>query len=177
MKPLTVSPGAVPNHAEIIAMAERYRHLFSDYPDPVARKARPADWDPLNPYRDSEYEDDDRYHVLQMGDMPRKLAVTILNGLATPDSDLRNFYFQINRYDVGDYILPHRDSLQQGLYMLTDSEVDGLVVQSGPGRMEFVPDTAGSLVEHDPSAWHWVDPVRDHIRYTLVTIPARPPAR
>lgn len=176
MNSMTVAPAVVGNCAEIICGAERHRDLFTDYPDPKIACARPVDWDPLNPYRNSEYEDDDRYHVLEMANMPADLRAAILRGIATPESDLSQFYYQINRYDLGDYILPHRDQLQQGLYMLTDSAVDGLVVQSGSGQVTFVPDTAGALIEHDPAAWHWVDPVRDHVRYTLVTIPPRPPA-
>ncbi|MFF2652674.1 hypothetical protein [Streptomyces sp. NPDC058045] len=175
MDELRIFPDAVRNCDGIVATAERYRHLFADYPS--ASAVRDRDWDPLNPYRDSEYEDDDRYHVLEARDMPRDLQRVIIAGLADEDSDLSRFYFQINRYDRGDYILPHRDKLQQGLYMLTTSGVDGLVAQAADGHMTFVDDRAGSLVQHDPAAWHWVDPVQDQVRYTLVTIPPRPPRK
>ncbi|MEZ0107464.1 hypothetical protein ABH920_001456 [Catenulispora sp. EB89] len=176
MDELIVVPDVVPNCAEIIEIAERHRRLFEDYPSAAALENR-GDHDPLNPYRDSEYEDDDRYHVLQATAMPVELRRAILAGLADEDSDLSRFYFQINRYDRGDYILPHRDKLQQGLYMLSDSAADGLVVQAGDGSMAFVADRAGTLVHHDPAAWHWVDPVRSAVRYTLVTISARPPRK
>jgi hypothetical protein len=175
VRSLTVTPGVIANSAEITALAEGCRHLFTDHPDPKAVQERPVGWEPLNPGRDSEYEDDDRYHVLEVAAMPAALRAAILRDLARPGDDLSRFYYQLNRYDPGDYILPHRDTLQQGLYLLGDSDADGLVVQSGVGELAFVPDRAGSLVEHDPSAWHWVDPVRAEVRYTLVTIPPRPP--
>lgn len=96
-------------------------------------------------------------------------GVTIWGGL-----NLKNFYVQINRYDVGDYVLPHRDTLQQGLYMLTSSERNSLVVQDATGRPVRIPDRAGTFITFDPNAWHWVDPVVDHERFTMVTIPALP---
>jgi hypothetical protein len=171
MRDLVVTPGVVTNCQEITELAARHRDRFTDYPSPGAEPR------PFDPYRDSEYEDDDRYHVMQADRMPAELRAAILAGIAPPGIDparLSGLYVQINRYDQGDYVLPHRDSLQQGLYMLTTSERDALIAQDAHGRAVRVPDRAGTYITHDPGAWHWVDPVVDHTRYTIVTIPALP---
>ncbi|MEE1742600.1 2OG-Fe(II) oxygenase [Streptomyces sp. BE147] len=177
MEELKLIRNLVRNSSEIVRIAEMHRDLFEDYPSSAAAAARTPDRDPFDPYRDSEYEDDDRYHVLQANHMPADLLEAVVRGIADADSDLSRFYVQINRYDRGDYVLPHRDKVQQGLYMLTSSTKDGLVAQSSDGRMNFVGDRAGTLVLHDAAAWHWVDPVQDGPRYTLVTIPPRPPRK
>ncbi len=174
MRDLVVCPEVVTNHAEIIALANKHRTRFVDYPDPEAARRRPLGWDPFDPYRDSEYENDDQYHVMQADRMPAELHAAILAGVTPPGVDSTGLYVQINRYDVGDYVLPHRDSLQQGVYMLTTSQLDALVVQHADGRAVRIADRAGTYLTHDPRAWHWVDPVVDHVRYTLVTIPALP---
>ncbi|MEE2036830.1 hypothetical protein Q8791_06295 [Nocardiopsis sp. CT-R113] len=173
MKPLTVVPGAVADCAGIVALARRHRRLFTDHPDPSA-PPRPPGSDPFDPYRDSEYEDDDRYHVLPSDRMPDDLRAAIFAGAAPAGTRPGDYYVQVNRYDRGDYVLPHRDSLRQGLYMLTTSDKDGLNAQHDEATVVFVPDRAGTFVEHDPRAWHWVDPVAGEERFTLVTIPPLP---
>jgi hypothetical protein len=173
MKPLTVVPGVVANCEEIVALARRYRRLFADYPDPSSPPGPPG-LNPFDPYRDSEYEDEDRYHVLQSARMPDDLRAAIFAGTTPAGTRPGDYYVQVNRYDRGDYVLPHRDSLQQGLYMLTTTGQDGLNAQHDRTTMVFVPDRAGTFVGHDPHAWHWVDPVAAEERYTLVTIPPLP---
>jgi hypothetical protein len=135
---------------------------------------QPPGLDPFDPYRDSEYEDEDRYHVLQSARMPDDLRAAIFAGTTPAGTRPGDYYVQVNRYDRGDYVLPHRDSLQQGLYMLTTTGQDGLNAQHDRTTMVFVPDRAGTFVGHDPHAWHWVDPVAAEERYTLVTIPPLP---
>lgn len=173
MKPLTVIPDVIADCTEIVRLARRYRNLFADYPDPDARP-RPSGAPVFDPYRDSEYEDDDRYHVLQSAEMPDDLRKAVFAAITPEGTSMGDYYVQVNRYDRGDYVLPHRDSLRQGLYMLTDSEPDGLNAQHDPETVVFVPDRAGTFVEHDPGAWHWVDPVVSEERFTLVTIPPLP---
>ncbi|WP_217164887.1 2OG-Fe(II) oxygenase [Streptomyces sp. AC512_CC834] len=172
MRELRVMNNVVANHAQIVALAERHRALFADYPARRTPSERLADREPFDPYRDSEYEDDDQYHVLQADRMPQELHAAILAGILPPGTVPPDLYVQINRYDPGDYVLPHRDSLQQGLYMLTTSDTDALVAQDADGRAVRVVDRAGRYITHDPKAWHWVDPVTSAARYTLVTIPA-----
>ncbi|MGY2007121.1 hypothetical protein ACW9HC_09065 [Nocardia gipuzkoensis] len=170
MRDLEVSTGIVRNHAEIVALAERYRDLFEDHPATTSERSRAGG--SFDPFRDSEYEDDDRYHTLQGARMPDDLRQAVLDGIVPARTDITELYVQINRYDPGDYVLPHRDRLQQGLYVLTTSNVDSLVVQDAAGRPVRLPDRAGNYITHDPAAWHWVDPVVDTLRYTIVTIPA-----
>lgn len=172
MRELMVSRDVVENHAEIVALAEQYRGLFEDHPSESALRRCPTGSGSFDPYRDSEYEDDDRYHTLQGGRMPDDLRRAVLDGIVPPGGELSELYVQINRYDPGDYVLPHRDRLQQGLYVLTTSDVDSLVVQNASGHAVRIPDRAGTHITHDPAAWHWVDPVIDEVRYTIVTIPA-----
>ncbi len=174
MRDLVVTSGAVANCREIIALAEEQTDRFADYPDPASSRRRPPDEAPFDPYRDSEYEDDDRYHVLHGDRMSQELRAAILAGIVPPGHSPGRLYVQINRYDPGDYVLPHRDEFQQGLYMLTTSEWNALIVQNAHGHAVRVPDRAGTYLTHDPRAWHWVDPVVDDTRYTIVTIPALP---
>jgi hypothetical protein len=68
-------------------------------------------------------------------------------------------------------VTPHQDELLQGLYVLTSSRRDGLTVQSAEDEFIKVPDEAGTLIVADLSAWHWVDPVLDEVRYSMITIP------
>jgi hypothetical protein len=124
---------------------------------------------PFNPWRDSEYEDDDRYQVLEMNAMSvgfRNLMIKTLS----PFFKTSYFYFQINRYETEDFVLPHRDTLPQGLIMLTSSDADGLTVQTG-NKFIRVSDVPGRIVLCDAQAWHWVDPVSASPRFSLVTIP------
>jgi len=173
MRPLTVTPGAIPDCGEIVALARRHRGLFDDHPGPSVPPPTPGR-DPFDPYRDSEYEDEDRYHVLASDRMPADLRAAIFAAATPPGTRQGDYWVQVNRYDRGDYVLPHRDALRQGLYMLTTSRADGLNAQHDAGTTVFVPDRAGAYVEHDPRAWHWVDPVAAEERFTLVTIPPLP---
>ncbi|MFD3683202.1 hypothetical protein ACFWTE_00070 [Nocardiopsis sp. NPDC058631] len=109
-------------------------------------------------------------------DGARSRHTELVVGDAAPAGTRRDdYYVQVSRYDRGDYVLPHRDSLRQGLYMLTTSDRDGLNAQHDEATVVFVPDRAGTRVEHDPRAWHWVAPVAAEERFTLVTIPPLPP--
>lgn len=123
----------------------------------------------FDPWRESEYEDDDRYQVLQMSDMSAPLREFIIDWLR-PFFGSARFYFQINRYEQGDHVLPHRDSFKQGLMMLTAGDGDGLCVQTCDYVIR-VQDKVGRIVSCDTDAWHWVDPVKSAPRFTLVTIP------
>ncbi len=87
------------------------------------------------------------------------------------DPDLRDLYFfiQIQRYDPGDYIVPHRDNYtvkKLHLVTLTTSDCDGLVVEHNNELIKIF-DLAGQKIETDLNDWHWVDPVRD-LRFSLV---------
>lgn len=78
-------------------------------------------------------------------------------------------FIQIQKYEIGEYILPHKDSYPCfGLVMLSTSEKDGLVVQQKDGSYKFYPDKTGTFVEVPKFSWHWVNPVREKTRYTAV---------
>ena len=173
MNPLRIRRGVIRNVAEIIALAERYRDRFMSYPTSSAsahRAGRPAP-KPFNPYRPSEYEEEDRYHVLQQNRMPVDLWRAACRTFVEHGIPARSFYIQLQRYELGDFVLPHRDELLQGLYVLTSSARDGLTVQDGAGGWMWVADEPGTLIVADLAAWHWVDPVVDPVRYTMITIP------
>ncbi|MGE0492948.1 MAG: 2OG-Fe(II) oxygenase [Vulcanimicrobiota bacterium] len=172
LRPIHVIADVIANHAELVALAEQHKDLFLSYPRPEAAAARPADWT-FDPYRDTEYEDEDRYAVLQQNQMPPELVRAVVAGAFGRYEHFRpgSYYFQINRYDRGGYVLPHRDELQQGLYVLTSSAQDGLTVQDEQGGFRRIYDQAGTFILNDANAWHWVDPVVQAPRYTLLTIP------
>jgi Rps23 Pro-64 3,4-dihydroxylase Tpa1-like proline 4-hydroxylase len=94
----------------------------------------------------------------------------ILSNCDFPE-DLKDFYMflQIQMYEAGDYIVPHRDNYtvkKLHLVTLTTSDCDALIMQRGDNLIRF-PDVAGQKVEENFNDFHWVDPVRD-LRFTLV---------
>lgn len=155
-------PGVLPEASAIAEAALLRAASFRRYPrSPSGR--------PFDPWRGSEYEDDDRYRVLPMDAMDAELRRAIAAAI-TPHAPDGRLYFQVNLYLGGDHVLPHRDDFPQGLYLLTNSRDDGLTVQSGDGFLR-VEDVAGTAIHADPRAWHWVDPVVRAPRLSLVTIP------
>ena len=82
----------------------------------------------------------------------------------------RDYHFiQIQKYEIGDYILPHKDSYPCfGLLTLSTSNLDGIVVEQRDGIYKFFPDVTGNLVDVPKFRWHWVNPVREKTRYTAV---------
>jgi hypothetical protein len=82
----------------------------------------------------------------------------------------RDYHFiQIQKYEIGEYILPHKDPYPCfGLVTLSTSNLDGIVVQQKDGTYKFIPDKAGNFVEVPRFSWHWVNPVREKTRYTAV---------
>lgn len=88
------------------------------------------------------------------------------------DDHTKNFYsfIQIQRYQPGDFIIPHKDDYEikdLHLVTLTTSQHDGLITDDGTKNLVKIYDTAGQKIEFDADAWHWVDPVKD-LRYSLV---------
>lgn len=169
MNPLVVRENVLANAANIVALAEASSHLFTAHRSGRQNaKTGLADFD-LE--RDTEDEGADRYAVLQGPDMPKGLLLEIMRGLRESGSKVRRGYVQLCRYERGDYVLPHRDAHAQGIYVLTTSHADGLVIENEGGGFTRLVDRAGTMVIHDPRALHWVDPVKDGVRYSLVTIP------
>jgi len=78
-------------------------------------------------------------------------------------------FIQIQKYEIGEYILPHKDTYPCfGLVTLSTSNLDGIVVQQRDGSYKFIPDTAGNFIDVPKFSWHWVNPVREKTRYTAV---------
>lgn len=172
MKNVKVVHNYLSDPQKIVELACKDLSAFRSYP---TNEMLVPVWDrPFDLERDSEYEESDRYHILYPEAMSVELQKEILLQLCGTVEIEQNFYCQINRYDKGDYVLPHRDSTQQGLYLLTNSESDGIYVQSSDNDILYVRDQAGSQIVHDPAAWHWVNPVVKAGRFTLVTIPPLP---
>jgi hypothetical protein len=78
-------------------------------------------------------------------------------------------FMQIQKYEVGDYILPHRDSYPHfNLICLSNSDIDGLILEDINGNFNFHPDKVGNKINIPRYKWHWVGPVREKTRYTAV---------
>lgn len=78
-------------------------------------------------------------------------------------------FIQIQKYEIGDYILPHKDTYPLfNLVMLSTSSLDGITVEQRDGDYKFFPDVAGTFIDIPKFRWHWVNPVREKTRYTAV---------
>ncbi len=88
------------------------------------------------------------------------------------DPDLKDFYnfIQVQKYEPGDYIAPHRDSYsirKLHLITLTSSDVDGLVCEDENHNLVKVFDQSGQYIDFPYDSAHYVSPVRD-LRYSIV---------
>lgn len=88
------------------------------------------------------------------------------------DPDLKDFYnfIQVQKYEPGDYIAPHRDSYsirKLHLITLTTSETDGLVCEDTNHDLIKIFDLAGQYIDFPYDSAHYVSPVKD-LRYSLV---------
>jgi hypothetical protein len=147
--------------AALVAWAERCHSLFEGFPGSGSLD--------FNPERDGEDEKEDRYAILPAQHMPPELRQLVEHGLQLAPG--HRVYYQLNRYQAGDYVLPHRDRCHQSIHILTRSPADGLTVEATDGTLRRVLDEPGLTIVHAPEVWHWVDPVLHGPRYTLVTIP------
>ncbi|CAA9537598.1 MAG: hypothetical protein AVDCRST_MAG85-4275 [uncultured Solirubrobacteraceae bacterium] len=174
MRDLRVLPGFVAGCGQLVEMAAAESQRFVTYPSRAELARRGTGHRAFDPTRHTEDEEQDQYHVLPGNRMSQTLRTALLDALAVPADRQRRFYVQLIRYGTGDFVLPHRDEVAQGVIPLTTSRRDGLVVEATEATFVKVPDVAGTLLLCDPRAWHWVDPVQDGPRFSLVTIP--PPA-
>jgi hypothetical protein len=122
----------------------------------------------------------DQHHANHMGmmsqfktlfheEMPDELIEAIMKNF--PEELQETFEFlQIQKYDIGDYIVPHKDKydiIKLHLCHLTSSKSDGTTIQVGEG-IETILDKAGQYLDFPYDSWHWVNPVLEHTRYSLV---------
>lgn len=100
-------------------------------------------------------------------DMPKELRDFLLKTFDITDKDYD--FLQIQKYEPGEYILPHKDPYPCfGLVMLSDSDKNGLVVQQRDGTYKLYPDKLGTIIDIPKYTWHWVNPVQEKTRYTAV---------
>jgi hypothetical protein len=103
----------------------------------------------------------------KMFDIPEEVKNFLIKSFNIQERDYH--FLQIQKYEVGDYILPHKDCYPQfALIHLSTSNMDGLTLEDRDGNYKFLPDIAGNLVQIPKYRWHWVNPVREKTRYTAV---------
>ena len=100
-------------------------------------------------------------------DIPEHIKEFLMNVFNITEKDFN--FIQIQKYEVGDYILPHVDAYPLfNLLTLSSSNLDGLVLEDENNKYKFIPDEAGKLVNVPKYRWHWVNPVREKTRYSAV---------
>jgi hypothetical protein len=101
-------------------------------------------------------------------DVPQEIKEVIEQKLNLTSKDYD--FLQIQKYEIGDYILPHRDAYPHfNLLMISSSGWDGLTMEDENNNFCFIPDKAGTIINIPKYKWHWVNPVREKTRYTAVT--------
>ena len=94
--------------------------------------------------------------------------------LSETEVSLLTNYTQIcvQKYEKGEYIKPHVDNYEwQFLMVLTDSELDGIVIEDKTNEtLVFHQDEIGNVLKIDRNTLHWVNPVRGDIRYSVVIL-------
>ncbi len=113
-----------------------------------------------------------KFNTLKNENIPDALFDLIFTKNNQWDSEVINFwsFIQIQRYDVGDYIVPHRDAYfvkKLHLVTLTNSDTDGLVCETENHELEFIKDKAGQYIDFPYDAIHFVPPVTTK-RYSIV---------
>ena len=100
-------------------------------------------------------------------DIPAEIQDFLIKAFNITERDFD--FLQIQKYEIGDYILPHKDTYPCfGLVMLSTSTLDGLVVEQMDGSYKFYQDKEGTFIDIPKFRWHWVNPVREKTRYTAV---------
>jgi len=151
-------PNFIRNVDEIINLVKQHDHLFM--PREGADKH-----ESLIPNVCS------RFKTLKDCHMSDELKEAIFRD-ADFDPDLKDFYnfIQVQKYEPGDYIAPHRDSYsirKLHLITLTSSDVDGLVCEDIDHNLVKIFDSAGQYIDFPYDAAHYVSPVKS-LRYSLV---------
>lgn len=100
-------------------------------------------------------------------DMPEELVLFLENLFNITEKDYD--FLQIQKYEIGDYILPHKDPYANfGLITLSTSQLDGIVVEGKDKIYRFYPDVTGNSIDVPRFSYHWVNPVREKTRYSAV---------
>ena len=100
-------------------------------------------------------------------DIPEEVRLFLIKVFNIREIDYH--FIQIQKYEIGDYILPHKDNYPHfALVHLSTSSLDGLTLEGLDGTYKFYPDQTGNLINIPKYKWHWVNPVREKTRYTAV---------
>ncbi len=126
----------------------------------------------------SAYSADVKYNQIMDEKIPADITEFILNQYINnlPSSGPEKFHedfhaWSIQQYNIGDYILPHADCnnwLVLQILTTSPNKLDGIVMQQDTegSDFKFFPDVAGTLMRIKSGRLHWVNPVRDGVRYT-----------
>ena len=154
---LNVIPNFLTNAKEILELVGTHDRLF---------RRREGDLTHVSIFPFSS-----KFKTLMFEDMADSLIEEIFKSHHWSDNTKNFFSFiQIQKYEPGDFIIPHRDDYEireLHLVTLTESDHDGLIVDDGTKNLVKIYDKAGQKIEFDADAWHWVDPVKD-LRFSLV---------
>ena len=126
----------------------------------------------------AELQETDGFLQVAGGSLPENIMEFILaqycselkrdfKSLLDNDDDIG---LNLQRYDIGECIIPHEDHvrfLYLQLLTTSENEHDGLVLyDTGEKRHIFYPDVAGNIIQIHSGCTHWVNPVRDGVRWT-----------
>jgi hypothetical protein len=107
-------------------------------------------------------------------ELKNKLLELFLEKLPNEQASRVETYTQISvqKYEVGDYIKPHVDNYQWNCtIILSDDPTNGVVFwNSMENKFKFVEDSYGKLTEIPSNTYHWISPVRNQTRYTVVLL-------
>jgi hypothetical protein len=159
MKGITLIQDYVKNPEKIVELCDTvYAHLFERREGELAHG--------------SSFSFNSRFSTLYSRSMDDSFIDLIFKD-SKFDPDLRDFFsfIQIQRYQIGDYIIPHQDKYHvQRLHLVTlcDSLIDGVTIEDDDHVLYRVNDVAGQKIESPMYSWHWVNPIADKTRYSLV---------
>lgn len=76
----------------------------------------------------------------------------------------------VQKYEIGDYISPHVDNYQWNYVLcLSDDPANGVVLwDDEKNKFIFHEDVYGKLLEVPSDTYHWISPIINQIRYTVV---------
>lgn len=107
-------------------------------------------------------------------ELKNKLLELFLEKLPIEQSSRIDTYTQISvqKYEVGDYIKPHVDNYQWNCtIILSDDPSNGVVLWSSiEKKFVFIADSYGKLTEIPSNTYHWISPIRNQTRYTVVLL-------
>lgn len=155
---MQVIPNFLRNSKEIIRLAEKHKDSFRPREgDDTHASIIPNIYSKFKTLKDIHMSDELKTAIFADADF---------------DESLEDFYefIQIQRYDPGDYIAPHRDSYsirKLHLITLTTSVVDSLICENEDHDFVRIPDIEGQYVDFPYDAVHYVSPVTA-TRYSLV---------